>query len=129
MATPLDSVFGIHEQALAVHSRRTQVLASNLANADTPHYKARDIDFKEVLGRESGGSLGLVTSHPDHLSTGGPGANLKYRNPYNPSLDGNTVETDVEQAEFAANAVQYQASIAFISGRIRGLRDAITGAQ
>ncbi len=118
--------FGIHEASLAVASRRSQVLASNLANADTPNYKARDISFKEVLERQLAGPA----PRGENPGLAGTSAQqLQYRVPYNPSLDGNTVETDVEQAEFSQNAVRYQASLNFINGRIQSLRLAITGGR
>ena len=131
----LDRQFGIHAPALQFRSERSRVLASNLANADTPNYKARDLSFGEVLAKHGKGpsgaaGVGLTTTHSRHVrvgSTGSESGALLYRNPYQPSLDGNTVEADVEQAAFARNAVQYQASLMFLTGKIRGLRLAITG--
>src|ERR1700761_6994947 len=125
------NVFGIHEQALMVHDQRLGVLAANLANADTPGYKARDIDFGEVLSNVAGGTeLPLEKTEPGHISFGDPSnpvADLKYRNPYQASLDGNTVEMPVEQAAFAENNVRYQASLGFINTRISELTLAING--
>ena len=134
-STLLDRQFGIHAPALQFRSERSRVLASNLANADTPNYKARDLDFSRVLAKLGKGASGvpgvdLATTHSRHLrvgSAGGESGPLLYRNPYQPSLDGNTVEADVEQATFARNAVQYQASLMFLTGKIRGLKLAITG--
>ena len=131
----LDRHFGIHAPALQFRSERSRVLASNLANADTPNYKARDLSFSEVLARHGKGpsgtaGVGLTTTNTRHIRAGaaeGGSGPLLYRNPYQPSLDGNTVEADVEQATFARNAVQYQASLMFLTGKIRGLRLAITG--
>ncbi|MEM7280566.1 MAG: flagellar basal body rod protein FlgB [Pseudomonadota bacterium] len=117
-----NTAFGIHEKALYLASTRSELLASNLANADTPNYKAQDVDFKAVLRRET--LSGGVAMGAD-LDPG----KIKYRVPYNPSLDGNTVEADVEQSEFATNAIRYQASLNFINGRIQSLRLAITGGQ
>jgi flagellar basal-body rod protein FlgB len=126
-----DKVFGIHEQALELRARRAEVLASNLANADTPGYKARDLDFKAILrGQMDGPASRLKTTRPGHIQAGAGGlplGALKYRNPQQPSLDGNTVEAEREQVEFSANAVRYQASLRFLEGRIRTLRTAITG--
>ena len=127
----LDNALGIHSQALRFRSARSEVLASNLTNADTPNFKARDLDFREVMNAQSSSDLMLKTTHRRHLNVGSgvQGGELLYRNPYQPSVDGNTVEADVEQANFARNAVQYQASLMFLTGKFRGLRDAITGGQ
>ena len=126
-----DKVFGIHEQALRLHARRAEVLASNLANADTPGYKARDLDFKAILrGQMDGPAQHLKVTRPGHIQPGNgelPIGALKYRIPQQPSLDGNTVEAEREQVEYSANAVRYQASLRFLDGRIRTLRSAITG--
>jgi flagellar basal-body rod protein FlgB len=129
--TMFENVFGIHEQALMVHDQRLGVLASNLANADTPGYKARDIDFSEVLSNVQGGTqMALEVTQPGHISLddpSSPSADLKYRNPYQASLDGNTVEMPVEQAAFAENNVRYQASLTFINGTISDMQLAING--
>jgi flagellar basal-body rod protein FlgB len=125
-----ENVFGVHEQALVLHEQRIGVLATNLANADTPNYKARDIDFSEVLAQSDGGSLSMRVTQAAHIAIP-PGelsaGNLKYRNPYQASLDGNTVEMPVEQAAFAENNVRYQASLRFISGTIAEMQLAIAG--
>jgi flagellar basal-body rod protein FlgB len=100
-----DNVFGIHEQALLLHGQRLGVLANNIANVDTPNYKARDIDFAEVLGNTDGEAtlpMNMTNSAHMALTDGGlPAGELKYRNPYQASLDGNTVEMPVEQAAFS----------------------------
>ncbi|MEO5812302.1 MAG: flagellar basal body rod protein FlgB [Rhodanobacter sp.] len=129
-----DNLFGIHTQALEVWQRRSEVLANNLANADTPDFKARDVDFAKVLaaagGSTSGSALALQTRSPGQIGSGGQTANaLAYRVPTQPSMDGNTVDEQVEQAAFAANGVHYQASLSFITAQIRMLRTAITGGQ
>lgn len=130
MSFNLDNAFGIHARALQVRSRRIEILASNLANADTPNYLARDVDFREVLSRESHGP-GLRThrTHARHLDTtaAAAAADLKYRVPLQPSVDGNTVDAQFEQTAFADNAVRYQASLMFLGRKISGLSDAITG--
>lgn len=129
MPLDIDSALGIHAQALQVRSRRTEVLASNLANADTPNYKAKDIDFKAALQQAQAGYTPLKATHAVHIQPGGgnsPGE-LLYRVPEQASLDGNTVDTHVEQAEFARNAVQYQASLTFLGGRLKTLLSAIRG--
>ena len=131
ISSVLDSTFAIHAQALQFRSARSRVLASNLTNADTPNYKARDIEFHQVLNNKTLGRLTIARTHGRHIAsaTRASTPELLYRNPYQPTLDGNTVETEVEQANFARNAVQYQASLMFISGKIRGLREAITGGR
>jgi len=126
-----DSVFGVHTLALDTWSRRTEVLSSNLANADTPGYLARDVDFKSVLAHATGQSesLPLTTTSAGHMDPAGLGRNLAYRVPNQPSMDGNTVDTQVEQANFAGNTVHYQASLAFITAEIKMLRTAAMGGQ
>ncbi len=129
MAFSFDNALGLHPQAVAVRSRRIQVIASNLANADTPGYKARDIDFREALRQEQGGSIRTYRTNPRHLQgvASAVSPDLKYRTPLQPTLDGNTVEPQFEQAAFADNAIRFQASLMFLDGKIRGLSDAITG--
>ncbi|MEO6798897.1 MAG: flagellar basal body rod protein FlgB [Rhodanobacter sp.] len=127
-----DNLFGIHTKALDVWQRRTEVLANNLANADTPGYLARDVDFRKALATATGQSDGVTldTDAPGQISTAGQaGAGLAYRVPTQPSMDGNTVDAQVEQAAFAANGVHYQASLSFITAQIRMLRTAISGGQ
>ena len=124
------NIFGIHEQALLLHGQRMGVIATNLANADTPSYKARDIDFSAVLSHADSSPLPMQITQPEHISMSPDemgAADLKYRNPYQASLDGNTVEMPVEQAAFSENNVRYQASLGFINGRISELTLAING--
>lgn len=135
MTISFEKALGIHVDALALRARRTELLAANIANADTPNYKARDIDFRTVLKEQvAGGGVGqrLATTQQHHIGTPGAGAGqfdtaLQYRVPHQPSVDGNTVESQVEQAEFARNALQYQASLHFLSNRFKGLVSAIRG--
>ena len=126
-----DNIFGIHEQALLLHGQRLNVLASNLANADTPGYKARDIDFSAVLSQTQGETeLPLQKTDSAHITIDNgelPAGELKYRNPYQASLDGNTVEMPVEQAAFSENNVRYQASLNFINLNISEMQLAIAG--
>jgi flagellar basal-body rod protein FlgB len=127
-----NNVFGIHERALMLYGQRLGVLASNMANADTPGYKARDIDFAAVLGSagEADKPLELTSTSASHITIGsddGISGDLLYRNPYQASLDGNTVEMPVEQAAFAENSVRYQACLALINGRIAEHHSAISG--
>ena len=133
MRFDLDKAFGIHPQAVLVRGKRAEILASNLANADTPNYKARDIDFKQILRQsvDGAGQVNLRTTHPGHHSgapkLGGIAYELMYRQPLQPSLDGNTVDSQTEKAEFAQNAMQYQASLGFLSGKIKSLQRALKG--
>ena len=128
------NLFGIHTQALDLWQRRADVLANNLANADTPGYLARDIDFRKALSAAGGsgdGNLPLQVPTQGQIGSGpnaGPAA-LEYRVPTQPSMDGNTVDAQVEQADFAANSVHYQASLSFITAQIHMLRTAISGGQ
>lgn len=127
-----DNLFGMHTQALGLWQKRAEVLASNLANADTPGYLARDVDFRKALADASGGSekLAMVATAPGHVDASTQAADqLAYRVPLQPTMDGNTVDTQVEQSSFAANSVHYQASLSFITAQIRMLRTAITGGQ
>ena len=109
---------------------RNRVLSSNIANADTPNYKARDVDFRDALNSARQETISLKRTSELHKQAWGTtreGAPLMYRVPTQPTLDGNTVEMDVEQAAFAENALQYRASLAFLDGKIRTLRYAIKG--
>lgn len=135
MAMPLDSYLGVHPQALKLSAQRNEVLATNLANADTPNYKARDVDFKSALANAAtAGSLKMSatgTNNAQHIAltqaAGSSNAQTLYRVPLAPSLDGNTVDAQVEQANFAQNAVRYQASLSFLNAKFRSLVTAITG--
>ena len=119
-----------HEQALKFRALRNQVLASNIANADTPNYKARDIDFGDALKSARYESIAMTQTSDLHQPAWGETTNsvrTLYRVPNQPTLDGNTVEMDVEQAKFAENALQYRVSLAFLDGKIRTLRYALKG--
>lgn len=108
-----DPLFGIHAQALSLQRQRMDVIATNIANADTPGYRARDLDFAAVL-KSTGSSLDAAAA--------------TYERPASqPSADGNTVDLQAEQARFAESALRYKASLGFIDGRIRSLMTAITG--
>jgi len=126
-----DPLFGVHAAALSLGRQRMDLLASNLANADTPHYLAKDIDFDRALAAQTAvaDTDRLRTSNPLHLSSGGDGGAPEqvWRTPLQPSADGNTVDAQVEQAQFADAAVRYQASLNFLDGRVRALMTAITG--
>jgi len=127
-------IFGLsqHEQALKFRALRNQVLSSNIANADTPNYKARDINFGEALKSAQSESISMTRTselHKKAWSQTTNGTQTLYRVPHQSTLDGNTVETDVEQAEFAENALRYRASLSFLDGKIRGLRYALKGSE
>lgn len=125
----LNQTLGIHEQALQVKGRRLEVLAQNIANADTPSYKAKDIDFKSVLSGAQSQELSLVATRSQHYSVGEASgeSGLLYRVPFNTSFDGNTVEMSVEQAQYGKAAADYQATLQFLENRISGLRKALRG--
>ena len=126
----IDRALGVYPAALTFRSQRNAVLAANIANSDTPGYQARDYDFQDALRNFSiGQSLGLSTTNPRHTksSVSEQFGGLLYRVPTKGSSNGNTVESEVEQAAFSENAVRYQTSLQFLSGAISGLRLAIRG--
>jgi flagellar basal-body rod protein FlgB len=138
VAINLDSYLGVHAAALRLREQRTELLARNLANADTPGYKAQDLDFRAAMAATSapGSTPGaLAATQAGHIPAAGaaalePGSTeafLRYRTPLAPSLDGNTVDAQLEQAAFAENAVRYQATLSFLSSKFRSLMTAITG--
>jgi flagellar basal-body rod protein FlgB len=153
MRTSLDNYLGVHAQALTVASKRNDMLAANLANVDTPGYKARDVDFRTALSAATGNttysataaggstSLALRSGNASQAAaaaaSGGTAidpdtagidpAAVKYRVPMAPALDGNTVDEQLEQSAFAENGVRYQASITFLNTALRNLMTAITG--
>ena len=123
----LSNAFGIHEQALQVRSQRLEVLARNIANADTPNYKAQDIDFKAMLKEAK--TEYLTATNEKHYAglQEAPDNGMRYRTPFNSSFDGNTVEMNVEQAQYGKAAGDYQATLQFLQSRIGGLRKAMRG--
>ena len=129
MANLIDQAFGTHATALQLRAERAQLLAANLANADTPGFKARDIDFKQALASAQGGAGPLLTTQANHLAGLDADASTTalYRTPLQPSLDGNTVDVATEQAAFGENSNRYLASLTFLNGRIRGLMTALRG--
>lgn len=129
-ALGFNNSLGIHDDALLVRARRSEVLANNLANADTPGFKARDIDFKAILSGEVQRTQNLEVSRTqaNHIpGKSGGDTELFYRNPYQPSIDGNTVDSNVENAEFTKNAMSYNASFDFLNRKFKGLTNAIKG--
>ncbi len=132
MPISFERAFSIHDDALALRGRRSSILASNIANVDTPDYKARDIDFGAMLKRAAATTsppVSLAKTHRGHISARPDigATELKYRNPLHPSLDGNTVDAHVEQAKFAENAMLYQTSFTFLNGKVNGLMKALKG--
>ncbi|WP_018990271.1 flagellar basal body rod protein FlgB [Aromatoleum toluclasticum] len=133
MKTQLDNALQFHQTALNLQAQRQQMLASNIANADTPNYKARDIDFRTALkGAVDGrmGPLALASTSSRHLDVAAEmpfGAFVGYRREFQSSVDGNTVNMDVERAAFAENSVHYEASVTFINGLLRSMQTAISG--
>lgn len=131
MIDKLSGALDFYQQALGLRHQRQQVLASNIANADTPHYKARDFNFAEALSRASRreGGLALSTTSARHIvgGTNGSGVarDLLYRVPDQPSLDGNTVNMDRERVQFADNSVRYQTALTMARARIQGLKSAM----
>jgi len=139
MIGKLDQALRFHETALSLRAERQQLLASNIANADTPNYKARDVDFTKALQgalAKSGTAAPaeLVKTSTAHLAAAGGGekvgpggAPLLYRTVQQGNIDGNTVDMDVERNQFTDNAIRYEASITLINGQIRSLLSAIQG--
>ena len=120
----------LHSTALAVRARRNKVLASNIANAATPHFKARDIDFQDEIRRAAGDNKNVArATDAKHIqaSLRGPTSELLYRDPVSASRDGDTVEMNVEQMEFSENVIRYQTSLTFLNNKISGLMSAIRG--
>ena len=124
----IGSYLNFHAQALELRSRRNEILASNIANAATPNFKARDLDFDTEINRHVG--IGpLQTTNEQHFPTvvAATGNKMLFREPINPSLDGNTVELSVEQMDFSENVTRYQTTLTFLNNRIIGLMSAIRG--
>ncbi|MFI4939102.1 MAG: flagellar basal body rod protein FlgB [Burkholderiales bacterium] len=140
MSGILDNYLRLNETAINLRAQRQQVLASNIANADTPNYKARDMDFSKslqtALARSESSTSALAKTNPAHLdgnagktvaADGTDGATLLYRTPLQPSADGNTVDMDVERNQFADNAVRYEAGLSMITSQIKDMLAVIQG--
>ena len=137
MSGKLDDYLRLNETAINLRAQRQQLLASNIANADTPNYKARDMDFSKslqtALARNDTASSAMTQTNPAHLSgsalpnIGTDGATLLYRNPSQPSADGNTVDMDIERNQFTDNAVRYEAGLTLITGQIKDMLAVIQG--
>ena len=149
-----NNALGIHANALQLRAQRSEILANNLANSDTPGFKARDINFQKILeksrqpasqlnsrthfelaqpgeltgmGRLAKPQLGITPTHQQHFASPDSLNSLLYRTPSQPSIDGNTVDSQTEQAEFARNSFNYSATFEFLNGKFKGLRNAIRG--
>ncbi|MCK9284388.1 MAG: flagellar basal body rod protein FlgB [Rhodocyclaceae bacterium] len=134
MIDRLGSEFQVKQTALNLRAYRQEMIASNIANGDTPHYKARDLDFKSALANAVGGkgSAALPVSrtasgHLDGAIDGAFAAEVRYRSEYQGAVDGNTVNMDVERGAFAENAVQMEALLSFIRDDFKKMQMAITG--
>ncbi|WP_407315829.1 flagellar basal body rod protein FlgB [Pseudomonas sp. nanlin1] len=135
MSISFDKALGIHEKALGFRAQRAEVLANNIANADTPNYKARDLDFASVLKAQSEktqtGHFSLGVTNAKHIAAEGLDDNadgaLQYRTPMQPSLDQNTVDAQLEQSSYAENSVNFQASFTLLNSKFKGLVSALRG--
>ena len=130
MAISFEKAFGMHPEAMLVRDRRAQVLAENIANADTPGYKAKDVDFQQALqharSRQSGN---IARTHEQHFNISiAARQETQFRNPDQPDTgDGNSVDIHRERNAFMQNSLEYQASMTFLNSRINGLKKALTG--
>ncbi len=131
MPGPLDNHFRFTAASLSLRAQRQTLLASNIANADTPHYKARDIDFATALKQATAAqaSAPMKASHPSPLqaSAHALAAPALYRIQHQDSIDGNTVELDAERAQFADNALRYEAALSDVNGKIKSLTAVLQG--
>lgn len=121
---PFDKAFGVHPFSMQLRLNRAEIIAGNLANVDTPGFKARDVDYKEVMQQVVSTIDNRNAQLPNHV---GDVSQMKYRMPYQPSTDGNTVELNVEQANFSSNSMDFQTSLTFMNMKINGLYKAIKG--
>ncbi len=131
MAISFQKALGIREAALTLRAERASVLSSNLANADTPNYKARDINFHEALESQLQGHQNRISAtranHFDAANLGRPEHEFYYRLPSQPSIDGNTVEENTEHAEFMQNSMEFQVAFTLLNSSFKGLKKAIKG--
>ncbi len=129
MPINFDKAFGIHDNALLLFERRTRLLAENISNADTPDYKARDIDFSRILQGAQSNQLALQATHEGHIAlpANSVDQHIQYRIPDQSSADNNTVDVQREKAAFAENTVRYQTTLDILSRRISALKSAFSG--
>jgi flagellar basal-body rod protein FlgB len=123
----IDNALGVHAQALGLRSKRMELLARNIANADTPHFKAKDIDFRSVLKQSREDALNSTHNLHMKIAMEEDSGGEKYRVPFNASFDGNTVEMNVEQAKFGQVAADYQTTLNILENRVSGIRRALRG--
>ncbi|PJG58678.1 flagellar basal body rod protein FlgB [Aeromonas cavernicola] len=132
MTISFDKAFGVHQHTLNIRAKRAEILSSNIANADTPGFKAKDINFAQALqGAQQRQSFGLAATSEKHfaLQMDTPGV-TQYRNPLQPDTgDGNTVDVQQERSEFLRNSLEYQTSLEFMNSKISGLLKALKGEQ
>lgn len=129
MPVNFDKAFGVHDDALLLFERRNQLLAENIANVDTPDYKARDIDFNKVLQGQQTELVSLKTTNQGHISNSNQAfsEDIEFREVEQSSADGNTVDLQKEKAAFAENSMRYQTTMRILSGRISGLKTSFRG--
>tara|TARA_B100000989_G_C19456302_1_gene434166 strand:- start:734 stop:1123 length:390 start_codon:yes stop_codon:yes gene_type:complete len=128
MTNSIKQQFEVFSKALEIRNRKSEILASNIANAATPNFKAKDITFETELARSlSSGPLNSTNDMHFNVASKGLPGKVQFRQSLNPSMDGNTVELAIEQMEFAENAVRYQTTLSFINGKLQGLMSAIRG--
>lgn len=131
MAISFDKAFGVHQHTMVARSKRAQVLASNIANADTPNYKAKDVDFGQMLknAQNKTSQDRMYITHEKHFKI--PSVNQEetlYTIPNQPDTgDGNTVDMQLERNKFIENSMEYQASVRFLGGKIQGIKKALSG--
>jgi len=123
-----NNALGVHPDAMLLRAKRAEIVANNLANSDTPGFKARDINFQAMLAKETQSGLEMSSTNSAHLSgSASRNSDLLYRNPSQPSIDGNTVDTQLEQTIFSRNAMDYNSSFEFLNGKFKGIKSAIRG--
>ncbi|MBL4798518.1 MAG: flagellar basal body rod protein FlgB [Oleispira sp.] len=123
-----NNALGVHPDAMLLRAKRTEILANNLANSDTPGFKSRDMNFQAMLAQETQTGLAMSGTNSAHISgSASRNSDLLFRNPSQPSIDGNTVDTQIEQTIFTRNAMDYNSSFEFLSSRFKGLKSAIRG--
>ena len=129
MTDALDGVLGLHTRALQLRGQRSELLAANIANADTPNYLARDLDFQSVLAQQQGQRTVVIkATHAEHMGLAAAESyRAMYRQPMQPAADGNTVEVQLEKAAFTENAIEYQTQLTFLKGGFGRLLAAIRG--
>lgn len=135
MVGKLDAALQFQQQALSLRAKRQELLASNIANSDTPNYKARDINFAQALQQaqqgQAGSTVAMVKTASAHLgATTGEilgGVAVQYRNTQQGNIDGNTVNMDVERNQFLDNALRYEAGVTILNAQIKNLLTAIQG--